>query len=71
MSEVVIFAIGAVLFVVTTGATFSFGLVRVHELQIEDLERSERISSVEDLGLTEIYRAQPLDERDAVAGPAS
>lgn len=65
MSEVLIFAVGAVLFVITTGATFSFGLVRVHELQMEDLERSDRIAEVEDLGLTEIHHAKALDD-DAV-----
>jgi hypothetical protein len=67
MSEVIIFAVGAVLFVVTTGATFSFGLVRVHEWQMDDMERSDRIAEVEELGLTEIHRARPLDERDVVA----
>ena len=61
MSEVIIFALGAVLFVITTGATFSFGLVRVHELQMEDLARSDRIAEVEELGFTEIHHAQPLE----------
>ncbi len=71
MSEVVIFALGAVLFVITTGATFSFGLVRIHELQIEDMARSDRIAEVEERGLTEIYRAQPLAAQPPASAPSA
>lgn len=61
MSEAIIFAIGSVLFVLTTGATVTFGLYRSHELQVRDMEESERITEIEERGLTEIYRTKRLD----------
>ena len=62
MNEVLIFGVGAILFILTTGATVSFGLYRVHELQMQDIAASERIAEVEDLGLTEIYRTAPVED---------
>ena len=61
MNEAIIFGIGAIMFVFTTGATVTFGLYCAHELQLRDMEDSERIVKVEDRGLTEIYRTQRLD----------
>jgi hypothetical protein len=60
MSEVAIFSFGSVLFVMTTWATFSFGMRRMHELQSEDLANSQRISEVRTDGLTEIHVTERL-----------
>ncbi len=69
MTEAVIFAVGAILFVFTTGATVTFGLYRVHELQLRDMKESERIAEVEDLGLTEIYFTQPVGDEVRPGSP--
>lgn len=66
MSEILIFSVGAVLFVLTTGATVTFGLYRAHELQVEDMERSDRIANIEGNRLTEIYRTQRVADDDAI-----
>ena len=55
MSEVAIFSFGSVLFIMTTWATFSFGMRRIHELQMRDLADSSRISEVRAEGLTEVH----------------
>lgn len=60
MSEVAIFAFGSVMFVMTTWATFSFGMRRVHELQMLDLAESSRISEIRNEGLTEIHVSTSL-----------
>jgi len=65
MSEVIIFTVGSILFILTTGATVSFGLFRAHELQIRDMKDSPRIAEIEELGLTELYRTQPVDEQSS------
>ena len=64
MSEIFIFGVGAVLFVLTTGATMSFGLFRSHELQMLDMADSDRIREIEETGLTEVYRTQRLEGED-------
>lgn len=62
MSEAAIFGIGAVMFVLTTGATVTFGLHRSHELHIKDMEKSKRIAEIEESQYTEIYRTQPVSD---------
>lgn len=65
MSEAAIFAIGAVMFIITTGATVTFGMHRSHELHVKDMEKSARIAEIEERPYTEIYRTQPVgDEVD-------
>ena len=55
MSDIAIFLFGSVVFIATAWATFAFGLSRVHELHLDDVEQSSRFSEVVDDGLTERY----------------
>ena len=61
MTEVAVFSFGAVMFVLTTWATLAFGLRRIHELQLRDLEESDVITEIRDDGLTEIHVTLPHD----------
>jgi hypothetical protein len=60
MSEVLIFAFGSVLFVITSSATFAFALTRFHEVQMDDMADSGRYPVLRDDGLTELY-VSPTD----------
>lgn len=55
MSEVALFGIGSILFMATTWATLAFGMQRIHQIQMNDLEASDRISEVRTEGLTELH----------------
>ena len=55
MSEVALFSFGSVLFMATTWATLAFGMQRIHQLQMDDLEASDGISEVRTEGLTELH----------------
>lgn len=55
MSEVALFAFGSVVFMITTWATITFGLARIHQLQREDLEDSPGVREIRETGLTEVY----------------
>lgn len=55
MSEVLIFAFGSVLFVITSSATFAFALTRFHEVQMDDMAESGRYPVTRSDGLTEVY----------------
>lgn len=59
MTEVLIFSIGAIMFIATTWATLAFGLRRIHEIQIEDMAKSARFEGVKDNGFTETYVTRP------------
>ncbi len=61
MSEALIFAVGSIMFIVTTGATVYFGMFRMHELQRIDLEKSPRIVAVDEGQYTDIHRTQRLE----------
>lgn len=67
MTEALIFVIGSVLFVVTAGASVTFGMFRAHELQRKDLEASPRVSEIEETTFTEIHRTQRLPGESAAA----
>ncbi|MDJ0664614.1 MAG: hypothetical protein QNJ75_08635 [Acidimicrobiia bacterium] len=55
MSEIAIFGFGAVIFMITTWATFSFGLRRMGEIQAKELERANLTAIPRKSGLTEIH----------------
>lgn len=55
MSDVAIFAIGSVIFMITTWATFSFGLRRMGELHAQDLGKANVIAVPQASGFTEIH----------------
>ena len=55
MSEIAIFLFGSVVFIATAWATFAFGLSRIHELHLDDVQDSSRFAEVVDDGLTERY----------------
>jgi hypothetical protein len=59
MSEVAIFGIGSIMFTLTTWATLAFGMRRIHEVQMRDLEASDRITEVRSTGLTELHMTVP------------
>ncbi len=62
MSEVLIFGFGSILFIITTAATFSFGLRRFHDAQVEDLAQSGRYPVGRPDGLTELHVARQEPE---------
>lgn len=55
MSEVLIFAFGSVLFVITSSATFAFALTRFREEQVQDMAKSGRYPIPRSDGLTELH----------------
>ena len=57
MSEALIFSFGSILFIITTAATFSFGLRRMYEVQAEDMAESGRYRVTRPDGLTELHVA--------------
>ena len=59
MSEIAIFSFGSVVFILTTWATFSFGLKRAGELQARELRESSLTAVPSESGLTEIHVADP------------
>jgi hypothetical protein len=67
MSEIAIFSFGAVMFIMTTWATFSFGLRRMHELQLEDLAKSDRVAEAQESGFTELHVTKSAAAPDRTA----
>ncbi len=67
MSDVAIFAIGGVLFVITTGATIAFLLKQVMAAHRRQLLASEAISHIEEDRFTEIH---VFDDDSKVTVPA-
>jgi len=62
MSEVAIFGAGSIMFMLTTWATIAFGMGRIHEIQMRDLENSDLIAEVRDTGLTELHMTIPSED---------
>ncbi len=79
MSDALIFAFGSVVFIASSWATLSFGLSRMQELALSDVEQSERFSHVERGTYADVYVSKPVDEdrgdrrvrEDAVPGTGS
>lgn len=67
MSDVAIFGFGSVIFMVTTWATFSFGLRRMGQLQAEELARTNQTAVVQPSGLTEIHLDEDAAGKRAVS----
>jgi hypothetical protein len=65
MSDIAIFAIGSVIFMITTWATFSFGLRRMGELHAQDLEEANVTAVPQPSGFTEIHVDQEAVDRTA------
>ena len=55
MSEIAIFSFGSVVFILTTWATFSFGLKRMGEVQARELQEANLKAVPSPSGLTEIH----------------
>jgi hypothetical protein len=71
MSDGIIFAIGGVLFLITTGATIAFLLSRFMELHRRELLKSPAIERIESDDFTEIYVAASEDAfSDGIDQPA-
>ena len=62
MSEALLFGLGSIMFIVTSSATVYFGMVRMHELQMADVEMSPRIVAVDEGQYTDVYRTQRLED---------
>lgn len=67
MSDVAIFAIGGVLFVITTGATIAFLLKQVMAAHRRELLESDAISHIEEDRFTELHI---YDDESKVTAPA-
>ena len=68
MSDGFLFAIGGVLFIITTGATIAFLLSRVMAAHRRQLLESEAISHIESERFTEIYVRDGDSELTTSAG---
>ena len=62
MSDLVVFGFGSVIFVISTWATLAFGLSKMQELALRDVEASDRIRAVKQSPYTDIYVTQPLPD---------
>lgn len=68
MSDVAIFAVGSVIFVITSWATIAYGLAAAHQLRLRDLEDSPDVTAVKaESQFTEIYVRD--DGRSATPAP--
>ena len=68
MSDGLLFAVGGVLFIITTGATIAFLLSRVMAAHRRQLLESEAISHIESERFTEIYVRDDDSKPTAPAG---
>lgn len=57
MSDAAIFSVGSLFFIATSWATISFGLSRVHELKVRDVEAAGSAVKTTGSGLTEVYES--------------
>jgi len=55
MSEALIFSFGSILFIITTSATFSFGMKHFYEVQVDDMADAGRYAVTRPDGLTELH----------------
>ncbi len=68
MSEALIFSFGSILFIITTAASFSFGLHRMYEVQADDMAEAGRYAVTRPDGLTELHVADDeLEDRAQLA----
>ena len=65
MSEALIFSFGSILFIITTSATFSFGMKHFYEVQVDDMADAGRYPVTRPDGLTEIHVAADSPARAA------
>ena len=68
MSNSLLFAIGGVLFIITTGATIAFLLSRVMAAHRRQLLESESVSHIESDRFTEIYVRDDVAKMTVPAG---
>ena len=55
MTETLIFGFGSVLFIATTWASVAFGLHRMHEIEVAEVELTDRTVVTRADGLTELH----------------
>lgn len=55
MTEIALFGVGSLLFIAVTWASIAFGVHRLHELQTEELEKSDQTVVEQPGGLTEVH----------------
>lgn len=72
MSDVAIFAIGSVIFVITAWATIAYGLAAAHQLRVRDLEQSPEVTTIKaESQFTDLYvrsdNVTPVDSPDSSA----
>jgi hypothetical protein len=77
MSDVALFAVGSVVFVVTAWASIAYGLAYVHQLRMQDLEDSSDVTEIRaESQYTDIYvrnpdgaEQAPSDQGQAASAP--
>jgi hypothetical protein len=55
VSDVAIFAIGSVVFLVTSWATIAYGLAAVHQMRMRDVEDSPTVELRTETSFTDVY----------------
>lgn len=68
MSEVALFAIGSVVFVITAWATIAYGLAFVHQLRMEDIETGD-VHLKRETQFTDVYISDDKAEADPAVIP--
>ena len=68
MSEAAIFAVGSVLFVMTTWATIAYGLATVHELRLRDIEKSPDVDIRAESQFTDLHVRTDAEAADPANG---
>ncbi len=68
MSEVALFAIGSVIFVITAWATIAYGLAFVHQLRMEDIETGD-VHLKRESQFTDVYVSDNKASSDPAAVP--
>ncbi|HSF87263.1 MAG TPA: hypothetical protein VLG28_16615 [Acidimicrobiia bacterium] len=55
MSDVAIFAVGSVVFVITSWATIAYGLAAVHQMRVRDVNESPTVGLRTATQFTDVY----------------
>jgi hypothetical protein len=72
MSEAAIFAVGSVVFVITTWATIAYGLATIHELRLKDLGTDPSVEVRSSGQFTELHvRTAAAGEAETTSQPST
>ena len=68
MTEFFIFGAGSIVFISVTWAAIAFGVQRMHELEVAELEQSDRTAVEQQSGLTELHLPEGHESDESAGG---